>query len=100
MACGEAVAQQGSSCRLVPIEHGLEVVRPGAEKHIDLSQALGGHPVTLRGLPSMTARVGVPGYSGTHQGLHHPDLFKILDDAPPVNPPTGVRTTVSLIVSR
>jgi CubicO group peptidase (beta-lactamase class C family) len=46
-----------------------------------------GHPVTLRGLLSMTAGISVPGYLGYEPGAHLPDLKQILDGAPPANSP-------------
>jgi CubicO group peptidase (beta-lactamase class C family) len=44
-----------------------------------------GHPVTLRGLLSMTAGVGVAGYVGYQPGVPLPTLEQILDGAPPAN---------------
>ncbi len=46
-----------------------------------------GHPVTLRGLLSMTGGVGVPGYIGYAPGQPLPNLIQILDGAPPANSP-------------
>jgi len=45
------------------------------------------HPVTLRGLLSMTAGVGVPGYVGYEPGGPLPSLSQILDGLPPANSP-------------
>ncbi len=42
-----------------------------------------GHPVTLRGLLSMTAGIGVPFYTGYEPGEPLPDLNQILDGSPP-----------------
>jgi CubicO group peptidase (beta-lactamase class C family) len=44
-----------------------------------------GHAVTLRGLMSMTAGVGVPGYAGYQPGAPLPTLQQILDGAPPAH---------------
>lgn len=46
-----------------------------------------GHPVTLRGLLSMTAGIGVPGYIGYAPGEPLPGLVQILEGAPPANSP-------------
>jgi CubicO group peptidase (beta-lactamase class C family) len=43
--------------------------------------------VTLRGLLSMTAGIGVPGYSGYAPGEALPSLVQILDGTPPANSP-------------
>jgi CubicO group peptidase (beta-lactamase class C family) len=45
------------------------------------------HPVTLRGLLSMTAGIGVPGYLGYTPGAPLPSLTDILDGKPPANSP-------------
>ena len=46
-----------------------------------------GHPVTLRGLLSMTAGIGVPGYPGYAPGAPLPNLSQILDGTPPADSP-------------
>jgi len=45
------------------------------------------HPVTLRGLLSMTAGIGVPGFLGYPVGLPLPNLTQILYGVPPANSP-------------
>ena len=45
------------------------------------------HPVTLRGLLSMTAGIGVPGFAGYTVGQPLPDLNQILDGMPPATSP-------------
>jgi CubicO group peptidase (beta-lactamase class C family) len=46
-----------------------------------------GHKVTLRGLLSMTAGIGVPGFLGYELGAPLPNLTQILYGAPPANSP-------------
>jgi CubicO group peptidase (beta-lactamase class C family) len=43
------------------------------------------HPVTLRGVLSMTAGIGVPGFLGYELGAPLPALTQILDGTPPAN---------------
>jgi CubicO group peptidase (beta-lactamase class C family) len=45
------------------------------------------HPVTLRGLLSMTAGIGVPGFLGYAVGDEVPNLTQILYGVPPANSP-------------
>jgi CubicO group peptidase (beta-lactamase class C family) len=45
------------------------------------------HPVTLRGLLSMTAGIGVPGFLGYAIGEEVPNLTQILYGVPPANSP-------------
>jgi CubicO group peptidase (beta-lactamase class C family) len=45
------------------------------------------HPVTLRGLLSMTAGIGVPGFLGYAEGAMLPNLTQILYGVPPANSP-------------
>lgn len=53
-----------------------------------------GHPVTLRGLLSMTAGIGVPGYIGYAPGQPLPSLAQILDGVPPAtSPPVRIEYT-------
>ena len=46
-----------------------------------------GHPVTVRGLLSMTGGIGVPGYVGYEPGAPLPTLVQILGGVPPANSP-------------
>lgn len=55
--------------------------------HIPDSELARGHPVTLRGLLSMTGGIGVPGYVGYEPGATLPSLLQILDGVPPANSP-------------
>jgi CubicO group peptidase (beta-lactamase class C family) len=45
------------------------------------------HKVTLRGLLSMTAGIGVPGFVGYELGAPLPNLTQILYGVPPANSP-------------
>ncbi|WP_413991259.1 serine hydrolase domain-containing protein [Labrys okinawensis] len=52
-----------------------------------------GHPVTLRGLLTMTAGIGVPGYGGYERGSPSPTTVQILEgEAPATSPPVRVET--------
>ena len=52
------------------------------------------HKVTLRGLLSMTGRIGVPGFLGCEVGAPVPTLTRILDGTPPAHsPPVTVIAT-------
>jgi CubicO group peptidase (beta-lactamase class C family) len=57
------------------------------EWHVPPSDMTGSSPVTLRGLLSMTAGIGVPGYRGYAPGAPLPNLTQILDGIPPANSP-------------
>lgn len=46
-----------------------------------------GHPVTLRGLLSMTGGIGVPGFTGYEPGDPLPSLAQVLDGVPPAHSP-------------
>ncbi len=52
------------------------------------------HPVTLRGLLSMTAGIGVPGFLGYKIDAPLPTPTQILDGAPPANSPPVTVITV------
>ncbi|HEU4476287.1 MAG TPA: serine hydrolase domain-containing protein [Methyloceanibacter sp.] len=51
------------------------------------SRFVSDHPVTLRGLLSMTAGIGVPGFMGYTAGVPLPNLIQILYGVPPANSP-------------
>lgn len=53
--------------------------------HIPASDLTRDHPVTLRGLLSMTGGIGVPGYIGYAPGRPLPSLKQILVGGPPAN---------------
>ena len=55
--------------------------------HIPDSPLARNHPVTLRGLLSMTAGIGVPGFTGYVPGSPIPTLREILAGEPPANSP-------------
>jgi CubicO group peptidase (beta-lactamase class C family) len=60
--------------------------------HLSESDLTRGHPVTLRGLLSMTGGIGVPGYLGYEPGAPLPSLLQILTGTPPANsPPVRVK---------
>ena len=87
--------QAASLSKLVAAVTALRLVE---QEHLDLdadvatelrnwqlrqSELTKGHPVTLRGLLSMTAGIGVPFYTGYEPGEPLPDLNQILDGMPP-----------------
>jgi CubicO group peptidase (beta-lactamase class C family) len=53
--------------------------------HLPASDLTRERKVTLRGLLSMTAGIGVPGYTGYLPGEPLPNLIQILDGKPPAN---------------
>lgn len=53
--------------------------------HLPESDLTKGHPVTLRGLLSMTGGIGVPGFTGYEPGDPLPSLTQILDGVPPAH---------------
>jgi CubicO group peptidase (beta-lactamase class C family) len=55
--------------------------------HLPRSRLTRLHPVTLRGLLSMTGGINVPGYGGYSRGAAVPDLRQILDGTLPANSP-------------
>lgn len=55
--------------------------------HLPASDLSKGHPVTLRGLLSMTGGIGVPGFTGYEPGDPLPSLMQILDGVPPAHSP-------------
>jgi CubicO group peptidase (beta-lactamase class C family) len=55
--------------------------------HLPASELTKDHPVTLRGLLSMTGGIGVPGFTGYEPGDILPGLNQILDGAPPAHSP-------------
>jgi CubicO group peptidase (beta-lactamase class C family) len=55
--------------------------------HLPENDMTRAHPVTLRGLLSMMAGVGVPGYVGYKPGVPLPSLPQILNGLPPANSP-------------
>jgi CubicO group peptidase (beta-lactamase class C family) len=55
--------------------------------HVPDSELTRGHPVTLRGLLSMTGGIGVPGYLGYVPGTPLPNLLQILNGEAPANSP-------------
>jgi CubicO group peptidase (beta-lactamase class C family) len=102
----QTLYQAASLSKLVSAIAALRLVEQG---HLDLdrdvnqdltvwrvpdSELTRGHPVTLRGLLSMTGGIGVPGYVGYEPGAPLPDLRQILDGVPPANsPPVRVVST-------
>ncbi|MGB7101763.1 MAG: serine hydrolase domain-containing protein [Xanthobacteraceae bacterium] len=91
------IYQAASLSKLVTAVAALRLVERGAldldrnvnddliEWRIPDSDLTRGHPVTLRGLLSMTAGIGVPGYLGYAPGEPLPNLTQILDGTPPAN---------------
>jgi CubicO group peptidase (beta-lactamase class C family) len=55
--------------------------------HLPSSDLTKGHPVTLRGLLSMTGGIGLPGFTGYEPGDALPKLNQILDGASPAHSP-------------
>ncbi len=93
-APADALYQAASLSKLVTAVAALRLVQRGA---LDLDRNVNddltgwkvpdspltqNHPVTLRGLLSMTAGIGVPGYLGYAPGMPLPSLAQILDGAP------------------
>ena len=61
--------------------------------HLPASDLAKGHPVTLRGLLSMTGGIGVHGFNSYEPGEPLPNLNQILDGSPPAHPlPVRVET--------
>jgi CubicO group peptidase (beta-lactamase class C family) len=91
--------QAASLSKLVTAVAALRLVQDGrlnldrdvnaelTEWHVPPSAMTGSSPVTLRGLLSMTAGIGVPGYLGYAPGAPLPNLTQILDGIPPANSP-------------
>jgi CubicO group peptidase (beta-lactamase class C family) len=91
--------QAASLSKLVTAVAALRLVQDGrlnldrdvnaelTEWHVPPSDMTGSSPVTLRGLLSMTAGIGVPGYRGYAPGAPLPNLTQILDGIPPANSP-------------
>jgi len=98
-AASNTIYQAASLSKLVTAVAALRLVERGAldldrnvnddliDWRVPDSDLTRGHPVTLRGLLSMTAGVGVPGYLGYAPGEPLPDLRQILDGKPPANSP-------------
>jgi CubicO group peptidase (beta-lactamase class C family) len=94
-----AIYQAASLSKLVTAVAALRLVDHGVlELDRDVNDYLTGwrvpasdltrdHPVTLRGLLSMTAGIGVPGYPGYEPGQELPTLQQILDGTPPAHSP-------------
>jgi CubicO group peptidase (beta-lactamase class C family) len=91
--------QAASLSKLVTAVAALRLVQQGRldlDRNVDAdlvswrlpeSDLARGHPVTLRGLLSMTGGIGVPGYLGYEPGSPLPRLMQILDGASPANSP-------------
>jgi CubicO group peptidase (beta-lactamase class C family) len=98
-ASARTLYQAASLSKLVTAVAALRLVRQGRldlerDVNADLiswrvpeSGLTAGHPVTLRGLLSMTGGIGVPGYLGYEPGSSLPNLLQILDGVPPANSP-------------
>lgn len=98
-ASSRTLYQAASMSKLVTAVAALRLVQQGrldldrdvnaelVSWHIPKSNLTNEHPVTLRGLLSMTGGVGVPGYLGYAPGSPLPSLVQILNGAPPANSP-------------
>lgn len=98
-ATASTLFQAASLSKLVTAVAALRLVQDGrlnldqdvnaelTEWHVPPSEMTGSSPVTLRGLLSMTAGIGVPGYLGYAPGAPLPNLTQTLDGVPPANSP-------------
>jgi len=98
-AASNTIYQAASLSKLVSAVAALRLVERGAlSLDRDVNGDLAGwrlpeadkaraHPVTLRGLLSMTAGIGVAGYLGYEPGAPLPSLSQILDGLPPASSP-------------
>ena len=98
-AASNTIYQAASLSKLVTAVAALRLVERGVldldrnvnddliEWRLPDSDLTRGHAVTLRGLLSMTAGIGVPGYLGYAPGEPLPNLRQILDGTPPANSP-------------
>ena len=98
-AASNTIYQAASLSKLVTAVAALRLVERGVldldrnvnddliEWRLPDSDLTRGYAVTLRGLLSMTAGIGVPGYLGYAPGEPLPNLRQILDGTPPANSP-------------